>query len=178
MVFLSFSCACDAGRRSIKSIKYPIKKCWIAEAYEPYVLSLSNKTHQDFDYVQEENILPNDVEVNRMRRTLVGAINIDPHKALDNSGWINRFAVKSNYNFDKVAEPLIHRALKFGLDQSMYSIETVTTECQSSYRELLLKMGFSMRQIYHKQVLGSNSLRIMKSQMGVDLKNWAVEKNK
>lgn len=164
--------------KAIELTSEPMRTCWVAEAYEPYILSLGPTKQEAYDIVPEESILPNDVEVNRMRRQVVGFIGIAPHKALENCGWINRLSINSNYNFDKVAEPLINRALKYGLDMNFYSIESATTECQFDARELLLRMGFSMKQIYHKQVLGCSSFRIMKSQLGIDLMTWAVTKNK
>lgn len=160
----------------------PLRNCWVAEAYEPYLLGLSggggSRKQQNYDIVHEDSILPNDVEVNRMQRKIVGFVSISPHKSLENCGWINRMSVNSKYDFDKVAEPLIHRALKHGLDINLYTIEATTTECQFDFRELLQRMGFQMKQIYHKQVLGNNSLRVMKSQMGIDLMTWSVSKNK
>lgn len=156
----------------------PMHTAWVAEAYEPFLLSLTNHQQRAFNIVQEDSILPNDIEVNRMRRQIVGFVSIGPHKGMDNSGWLNRLSIMSKYSFDKVAEPLIQRVLKHGHDQHLDSIEATTTECQFDNRELLLKMGFGMKQIYHKQVLGSNSLRVMKSQLGIDLRTWSVSKNK
>lgn len=156
----------------------PMRNAWVAEAYEPFLMRLGAQQQQSFDIVHEDSILSNDVEVNRMRRQIVGFVSIGPHKFLENCGWISRLSINSKYDFDKAAEPLIHRVLKHGLEADMYSIEATTTECQCDYRELLLKMGFNMKQIYHRQVLGSNSLRVMKSQMGIDLTTWSVSKNK
>lgn len=164
--------------KAIELASEPMRNCWVAEVYEPYTLSLGPAKQQTYDIVHEDSILPNDVEVNRMRRQVIGFICIAPHKALENCGWINRLSISSKYNFDKVAEPLINRALKYGLDMNFYTIEAVTTECQFDARELLLRIGFTMKQIYHKQVLGCNSFRIMKSQLGIDLMTWAVTKNK
>lgn len=155
-------------------------KCWIAELYEPYTLSLqmTPTTVFDYDIVPEERILSTDVEISRMRRTVVGTISINPHNSLGNCGWISRLAIDTKRNFQKIAEPLVNRLLKYGFEQRMYTIETVTTECQMDFRELLLKMGFNMKQIYHRQILGSNSFRIMKSQMGIDLMRLTTSKTK
>lgn len=142
------------------------------------MVQFSTKIQQDYDIVQEERIFTNDLEINRMRRTVIGTITIDTHKTLPNAGWISHLAIKPKNNFDKIAEPLINRVLKHGVDMKMETIETVTTECQFDLRELLLRLGFAMKQIYNRQVLGSNSLRIMKSQMGIDLMSWTITKNK
>lgn len=153
---------------------------WVVELYEPYTLSLqmTPTTVFDYDIVPEERILSNDLEISRMRRTIVGTVSISSHNSLGNCGWISGLAIDPKRNFQKIAEPLVNRILKYGYDMQMYSIETVTTECQMDLRELLLKMGFNMKQIYHRQVLSSNSLRIMKSQMGIDLMTRTASKTK
>lgn len=152
--------------------------CWVAELYEPFTVSLlmTPTTAFDYDIVPEERILSSDVEITRMRRTIVGTVSINSHNSLGNSGWISRFAIDPSRNFQKIAEPLLNRILKYGYDMHLFTIETVTTECQMDLRELLLKMGFNMKQIYHRQILGSSSFRIMKSQMGIDLMRWTSSK--
>lgn len=105
-------------------------------------------------------------------------ISIDDHRSLPCSGWLNHFAISSKVNFDKISEPLIHRALKHAIELQLSSVEVVTTECQSQLREVLLKIGFQMKQIYHQYILNNSNFRIMKSQMGVDLTNWTKSKNK
>lgn len=156
----------------------PITNCWIAEAYEPFHLAYSQNAQHDYEVYHEEQIMIDDLEVNRMRRTFVGTIMIDTHRSLPSAGWISHFAISPKHKFDKIAEPLVNRVLKYGIDRQMSSVETATTECQCDFRELLLKMDFAIKQVYHRQVLGCNSLRIMKSQMGVDLLNWTANKNK
>lgn len=119
-----------------------------------------------------------DLELKAMRRTLVGTISVDVHRSLPNAGWLTHLAVDPKYNFDQIAEPLTKRALKFSMEIQMYSVETSTTECQFDLRELLLRMGFALKQVYNRQIMGSSSLRIMKSQMGIDLVHSFDEKNK
>ncbi|XP_031627193.1 uncharacterized protein LOC116343332 [Contarinia nasturtii] len=157
----------------------PITSCWIAEAYEPYLMSLSfNNDSLEYDIVPESRLQSTDFELNRMKRTLIGTISIESHRSLHGAGWLSHFAISSKFNFDKVAEPLIHRTLKHAIEQQFYSVEMVTTECQSQLREVLLKIGFDMKQIYHQYILANNNLRIMKSQMGIDLNTWTKSKNK
>lgn len=141
-------------------------------------MAFSSDVQHDYDVFHEEQIMIDDLEVNRMRRTFVGTIMIDTHRSLPSAGWISHFAISPKQKFEKIAEPLVNRVLKYGIDRQMTTVETATTECQCDCRELLLKMEFTMKQVYHRQVLGCNSLRIMKSQMGVDLLNWTVSKNK
>lgn len=128
--------------------------------------------------MHEENFNRDDSELKTMRKSIVGVISIEVHRSLPNAGWISNLAIDPKYKFDKIAEPLIIRALKFAIDIKMYSMETSTTECQFDLRELLLKMGFALKQVYHRQIMGTSSFRIMKSQMGIDLIQSADSKNK
>lgn len=153
--------------------------CWVAEAYEPFLMALNlDKDSLDYDIVHESRLHSTDFEVDRMKRTIVATISIEDHRALPCAGWLSHFAITSNVNFDKIAEPLIHRALKHAIDLQWSSVEMATTECQSHLRELLLKMGFDIKQVYHQYILGNNNFRIMKSQMGLDLSSWTKSKNK
>lgn len=159
--------------------KDPITTCWVAEAYEPYLLSLNpNADSLDYDIVSESRMQSNDIEVNRMKRTIIATISIDEHRSLPDAAWLSHFAIQTKHNFDRVAEPLILRTLKHAIDLQLNSVEMVTTECQTQLRELLLKIGFAMKQVYNQNILGNSNLRIMKSQMGIDLSKWTNSKNK
>lgn len=50
-------------------------------------------------------------------------------------------AVNSKYSFEKVGEPLVTCLLEFCVNKGIYTVETTSTECQYTKRELLLKMG-------------------------------------
>lgn len=131
----------------------------------------------DYSILQEEMFLEDDLEVRSMNRTIVGTISLDVHRSLPYAGWISRLAIHPKFQFDQVAEPLIHRTMKFAAEIDMSSVETSTTECQSDLRELLLKMEFDLKQVYNREILGSSSFRIMKSQMGISLKRTQNSKN-
>lgn len=157
----------------------PITTCWVAEAYEPYTLRL-NLTENviDYDIVHESRLHVTDLEVNRMKRTIVATVSIDEHRTMHGAGWLSHFAIKSKVNAEKVGEAIIHRALKHAIDVKFDSVEMTTTECQSELREILLKIGFDIRQIYHQYILANNNLRIMKSQMGINFTTWKNSKDK
>lgn len=153
--------------------------CWVAEAYEPFLMALSQDNDSvDYDIFHESRLQSTDFEVNRMKRTIIATISIDEHRSLPGSGWLSHFAIAQKNNSDKVAESLIHRSLKHAIDIGLCSVEMVTTECQSELREILQKIGFDMKQIYHQYILNNNNFRIMKSQMGVDLTTWKNSKDK
>lgn len=157
----------------------PITTCWVAEAYEPYILTLNlTEENLDYDIIHESRLQSTDFEVNRMKRTIIATISFDDHRTVPDAGWLNHFAIQTKFNFDKVSESLIQRALKHAIDVHFNCVEMVTTECQSQLRELLLKIGFDMRQVYHQYIFNNNNLRIMKSQMGINLSKWTNIKNK
>lgn len=157
----------------------PITTCWIAEAYEPYSLSLSmDSKNTKYDIVHESRLHSDDPELKRMKRTVVGTISIDEHRNLPEAGWLSHFAIRPDFNFDTAAEPLIIRTLKHAVDLQMGNVEMTTTECQMQLREILMKIGFDIKQIYHRRILGNSNSRIMKSQMGIDLETWTRSKNK
>lgn len=110
-----------------------------------------------------------------MHRSIIATISIDHHRNLPGSGWLHHFAIKNDNDFDRIVEKLINRALKHAVDLEMSTVEMSTTEYQYQLRELLLKIDFNMKQQY---TFGSNSFRIMKSQMGIDLTGWSLSKNK
>lgn len=179
VIFRDWNCSVLKLIQFTLSWQDPITTCWVAEAFEPYVLTLSlDKDSLDYDIVHESRLQSPDFEVNRMKRTIIATISFDEHRSLPEAGWLSHFAIASKVNFDKVAEPLIHRTLKHAIDVQLGTIEMVTTECQSQLREILLKIGFDMKQVYHQYILGNNNLRIMKSQMGINLTTWTSSKNK
>lgn len=157
----------------------PVTTCWIAEAYEPYStsLSISNK-NTNYDIIHESCLQSNDPEVRRMKRSIVGTISIDDHRCLHDSGWLSHFAVRPDFNFEAAAEALIVHALKHAVDLQMKNVEMTTTECQMQLREVLTKIGFDIRQIYHRRIMGNSSSRVMKSQLGINLNNWTSSKRK
>lgn len=157
----------------------PITTCWVAEAYEPYTVSLNLAENAiDYDIVHESRLHVTDFEVNRMKRTIVATISIDEHRTMPGAGWLSHFASRSKVNVEKVGEAIVHRALKHAIDVKFDSVEMTTTECQSELREILLKIGFDIRQIYHQYILANNNFRIMKSQMGINLTTWKSSKDK
>lgn len=56
-----------------------------------------------------------------------------------------------------MAETLIHRTLKHAVDMQFDSVEMKTTDCQCQLREILLEIGFDIRQVYHQYVLANNN---------------------
>lgn len=138
---------------------------------------MTNK-YTNYDIIHESRLQSNDREMHRMKRSIVGTISIDDHRCLHDSGWLSHFAVRPEFNFEAAAEALILRALKHAVDMQMVNVEMTTTECQMQLREVLTKIGFDIKQIYHRRILGNSNSRIMKSQLGINLDNWSSSKRK
>uniref|UniRef100_A0A182JFH7 N-acetyltransferase domain-containing protein n=1 Tax=Anopheles atroparvus TaxID=41427 RepID=A0A182JFH7_ANOAO len=151
----------------------PSKLCWVAEIYEPMLSAASSKAQasgiercfSDRPGTEVEQ------EVGRMRKKIIGTISCRSHLAMDNAGFITRLAVSPKYALSPVTDYLIQRVLQHATDSQLYAVETVTSECDQDVREIYLKIGFNIRQVYHKQIIG-NTLKVMKSQLGIDLHEW------
>lgn len=116
------------------------KLCWVAEIYEPYSVDGLQKGHVIEDFFDDA---PggNKSEINKMRRKVIGTISCKSHLILENSGWIYRLAVCPKYPFREIAERLISRVLSNALDNQLFTVETVTSECDENIREVYLKLG-------------------------------------
>lgn len=145
------------------------KLCWVAEIYEPLVYS-NLQEKGEIERFYDDEVLGKH-ELNKMKRKIVGTISCQSHHILENSGWINRLAVCPKYPFTEIAKHLIIRVLAYAYDNNFFTIETVTSECDESIREVYLKLGFTLRLVYHKQIIG-NTLKVMKSQLGIDPLDW------
>lgn len=154
--------------------------CWIAEVHEPYAVkwNLTKNTEVDYDIIHDSRLDSIDYDTNRMKRRIIATISINQHRAMTDAGWLSHFAIESGLKADKVIEALINRILKHASEIKFNSVEITTTECQSDLREILLKIGFDIKQIYHQYILANNNFRIMKSQMGINLKVWKLAKDK
>lgn len=143
--------------------------CFVVECYEPYMLRLDKKEMEYTEMTQEE--IKTNPDVMKMKRKIVGTVSIRNHSSMHESAWLHRLAIDPEYPFNRIGKPLIEMAMKHAFEHNMYTAETVSSECHEDYRELLLKIGFLIKQIYHKSIVGS-SLRVMKAQMGIDLEKY------
>lgn len=133
--------------------------CFVVEIYEPYILRLNKKEIEYTEMTQEE--IKTHPDVNQMKRKIVGTVSIRNHNSLHESAWLHKLCIDPEYPFNRIGKLLIENAMKHAFEHNMFTCETVSSECHEDYRELLLKIGFLIKQIYHKSIIGS-SLRIMK----------------
>lgn len=150
----------------------PSKLCWVAELYEPLLAMASAKAMTiERCYTDRPGPEVAPEELSKMRKRIIGTISCRNHLAMDNAGFITRLAVSPKVGLVPVTEHLIVRVLQHASDSQLYAVETVTSECDQDVREVYLKIGFNIRQVYHKQIIG-NTLKVMKSQLGIDLHEW------
>lgn len=113
------------------------KLCWVAEMYEPLVFD----GPLEIDRFYEDVPKVDKAQLSKMRRKIVGTISCRSHLILENSGWIYRLAVSPRYPFAEIAEQLIIRVLSNAFDNQLFTVETVTSECDECIREVYLKLG-------------------------------------
>lgn len=142
---------------------------FVAEVYEPFLSRLSRKEIEYCEMTADE--IENNPEVKKMKKRIVGTISFKNHNSVHMALWIYRIAIDPEFPYNRIGKPLIEAAMREGFQNGMEVCETVSMECHEDIRELLLKIGFSIRQIYHKSIIGS-SLRIMKAQMGINLEKY------
>ncbi|XP_055607316.1 uncharacterized protein LOC129755008 [Uranotaenia lowii] len=145
--------------------------CWVAEVYEPMVHNNLTTGCGIDKFFEDSPVGVDNKELNRMRRKVIGTISCKSHILMKNAGWIFRLAVCPRYPFGEIAEHLIIRVLAHAYDNQLFTIETATSECDEGIREVYLKLGFTLRLVYHKQIIG-NTLKVMKSQLGIDPFEW------
>lgn len=142
-----------------------------------YALNARDSPH-DYDVVDESRLQVADLEVNRMKRSIVATLSLDRHRQLHAAGWLHHFAVESRFDSYHIVERLLQRALKEAADQRYSSVEVTATECQQNLREYLTRTGFEIRQVYYQRILANSDFRIMKSQMGIELDKIKLSKDK
>jgi GNAT superfamily N-acetyltransferase len=63
--------------------------------------------------------------------------------------------VTPKYQRKGIASLLVDEALRFCKDKGYAAVELVTSECHDAARELYLKKGFDLKQMYHKPIFGT-----------------------
>ncbi|XP_059610065.1 uncharacterized protein LOC132257243 isoform X2 [Phlebotomus argentipes] len=139
-------------------------RCWLAELHYNGI-----SEPRDFDIFFNDP--PDEQQVSKMRRKIISSISMKNHRNLHNSAWLYRFGFSHKNHIPSLGEALIAHVLDFCRDNRFSTVEGVTRECDDDLRDVYTKLGFTMKQVYHKQIVG-NSLRIMKAQFGIDLEKW------
>ncbi|KAF3426073.1 hypothetical protein E2986_09688 [Frieseomelitta varia] len=106
---------------------------WVAEAFESYLMTRDPK-----------NV-----------KKIVGTVALCKSHRLDKGAWIKRLYVHEQYRRKGIASCLVNVAVQFAIDEGYSCANLVGSEYTEAGRELCLKKGFELQQMYHKPILGS-----------------------
>ncbi|KAJ9599166.1 hypothetical protein L9F63_010343 [Diploptera punctata] len=129
---------------------------WVAEVYEPYFMT--REPHQIKYTVMTERdfrALYPGVSETQHQKKIVGTVAITRSKDSLDKAWLRRMAVNPKYQRKGIASVLTDEAIRFCNEKGYAAIELVTSECHDAARELYLKKGFDLKQMYHKQIFGT-----------------------
>ncbi|KAG7212414.1 hypothetical protein KM043_012731 [Ampulex compressa] len=127
---------------------------WVAEAFEPY---LQTEQAKDIHYsiMTEQQFRESNIDVSSQAKRIVGCIALSKSRRLDKGAWMKRLCVHEAYRRKGIASCLLNVALQFAIDQGYSCVNTVASKYTDGGRELCLKKGFELKQMYHKPILGS-----------------------
>ncbi|KDR18719.1 probable N-acetyltransferase CML3 [Zootermopsis nevadensis] len=128
---------------------------WVAEAHEPYFMT-RDPNQIKYKIMTEREIIDNNIELaDHHVKKIVGTIAITRSRHCDGTAWLRRMAVNPKYQRKGIASVLVDEALRFCKDKGYSAVELVTSECHDAARELYLKKGFDLKQMYHKPIVGT-----------------------
>lgn len=127
---------------------------WVAEAFEPFSMN-QDATQFNYEIFTENDLKQRNIDTSNLRRTLVGTLGIVKSDSSEDCAWLRRMSVKSKYQHKGIAKALLNEAIQFCSEKDYQCIELTTSEWHDNARSLYVKKGFQLRQMYHKQLLGS-----------------------
>lgn len=128
---------------------------WVAEACEPIFMTQDPK-HAKYLMMTESELQRQSVQLaTHLRRRIVGTIAVTRSKSEENTAWLRRMAVHPRYQHKGIASKLVDEVLSFAAQKGYSGVELVTSECHNGARELYLRKGFELKQMYNKHVFGS-----------------------
>ncbi|XP_011684971.1 PREDICTED: probable N-acetyltransferase CML3 [Wasmannia auropunctata] len=127
---------------------------WVAEAFEPHLMTRHPKEVR-YTIMTEEQFRQANVSISMQAKKIVGTVGLCKSHRLDRSAWIKRLCVHEQYQRKGVASYLLNVAVQFAIDAGYSCANVVSSEYTEGGRELCLKKGFELKQMYHKSILGS-----------------------
>jgi GNAT superfamily N-acetyltransferase len=128
---------------------------WVAEVHEPYFMT-REPNQVKYKIMTERELSDNNIELaEHCVKKVVGTIAITRSRHCTETAWLRRMAVNPKYQRKGIASVLVDEALKFCKDKGYSAVELVTSECHDAARELYLKKGFDLKQMYHKPIVGT-----------------------
>lgn len=126
---------------------------WVAEAFEPY-MQIKQPREQHYVIMTERQFRESNIDVSSQSKRIVGSIALSKSHRLDKGAWIKRLCVHERYRRKGIASFLVNVAVQFAMDEGYSCANTVASEYTEGGRELCLKKGFELKQMYHKPILG------------------------
>lgn len=126
---------------------------WVAEAFEPHLTTVRPK-EAHYTIVTEEQFKGLNIDVSCRVKKIVGTIGLSKSHRSDKGAWIKRLCVHDSYRRKGIGSCLLNVALQFAIDQGYSCANIVASEYTDSGRELCLKKGFELKQMYHKPIIG------------------------
>lgn len=127
---------------------------WVAEAYQPYLMTREPK-EVHYTIFTEQQYCQANVEVPVQAKKIVGTIGLSKSHRLDKCAWIKRLCVHEQYQRKGIASCLLNTAIQFAIDAGYSCANVVASEYMEGGKELCLKKGFELEQMYHKPILGA-----------------------
>ncbi|KAK2576262.1 hypothetical protein KPH14_005628 [Odynerus spinipes] len=127
---------------------------WVAEAFEPYLMNFNPKDVQ-YKIMTEQQFCDSNIDVSSHTKKIVGTVALSKSHRLDKGAWIKRLCVHEQYRRKGIASSLLNVSIQFAIDQGYSCANVVASEYTQGGRELCLKKGFELQQMYHKSILGS-----------------------
>ncbi|XP_034196636.2 N-acetyltransferase family 8 member 3 [Osmia lignaria lignaria] len=127
--------------------------CWVAEAFEPYLMTNDPKNIH-YTIMTEQQFRDSNIDISSQIKRIVGTVALCKSHRLDKGAWIKRLYVHERYRRKGIASCLINVAVQFAMDQGYSCANIVASEYTEGGRELCLKKGFELQQMYHKPILG------------------------
>lgn len=133
---------------------------WVAEALQPYLMT-QNPKEVHYTVITEQQYCQGNMGVSLQAKKIVGTICLTKSHRLERCAWIKRLCVHKEYQRKGIAACLLNTAVQFAIDAGYSCANIVASEYTEGGRELCLKKGFEMKQMYHKYILGSYIMILM-----------------
>ncbi|XP_012271119.1 uncharacterized protein LOC105694751 [Orussus abietinus] len=127
---------------------------WVAEVFETYLV-----THHWKDVyhvvMTEQQFRESNIDISSRVKKIVGTIALTKCYRSDGGAFIKRLYVHNQYRRLGIGSCLMDVAMQFAINQGYRCIDLIASEYIMESRELCLKKGFQLKQMYHKPILGS-----------------------
>ncbi|KYM96383.1 PREDICTED: uncharacterized protein LOC108779513 [Cyphomyrmex costatus] len=133
---------------------------WVAEAFEPYLMTQQPK---EIHYIvmREEQYNRANLNFCLQAKKIIGTIGLCKSDRSDRSAWIKRLWVHEQYRRKGIASYLLNDAIQFATNTGYSCANIVASEYTEEGRDLCLRKGFELKQLYHKYILGSYIMILM-----------------